>query len=118
MESETDRWSVHVVEPIDFGWDFLPTVSEAEAKIASAPPPRLQFRPPEQEPVNVAGLRRDLELAKRLAANHHWEGTFRAGCEPRVLWLPWRDAFRYAFVWKQEDDGETFIVTPIPSPWL
>ncbi len=54
--------------------------------------------------------------AQIIAGEEGWEGDFRG--EPRVLWLPDENCFRHAFVWKQDNNGMTFVVSPHRLPWL
>jgi hypothetical protein len=53
-----------------------------------------------------------------LAERHGWEGDF--SFPARVLWLleEGSNAFAYAFVWKQDHNGTTYVVSPYPLPWL
>ena len=45
---------------------------------------------------------------------HGLEGAFR---EPaRVLWLPEKNS--HAFVWMQDNNATTYVVSPHPLPWL
>jgi len=54
--------------------------------------------------------------AIRLMANHGWEGDFSAG--PCVFALPDSCVARVAFAWKQSNNGDTFVVSPVELPWL
>ena len=50
--------------------------------------------------------------------NIEWEGDITAG--PYVFLLPDPDGscFRYGFVWKQYNNGRTFIASPFELHWL
>jgi hypothetical protein len=37
--------------------------------------------------------------------------------DPVVFWVPVEDSFRYGFVFKQDNNGSTFVVSPVPMPW-
>jgi hypothetical protein len=47
-----------------------------------------------------------------------WEGDFSRG--PCVMPIPDPDnnGFQAAFVWKQDNNGTTFVVSPVALPWL
>jgi hypothetical protein len=58
---------------------------------------------------------RALELARKIG----WEGDFREG--PFVASLPVDDgscACPVMMAWKQDNNGQTFIASPFPLPWL
>lgn len=103
--------------PIDFGWEYLQPVDEVAAQLARdksgvAEPTFLSALP---------GLRKfldDFENALRAARHEGWEGDFRGAATPRVLWIPGAIKFDYAFVWKQDNNGTTFVVSPVEMPWL
>jgi hypothetical protein len=62
----------------------------------------------------------DFARAQTRAKNAGSQGDYRAYAKPRVLWLPDPDNFTfcYAFVWKQDQKGMAFVISPIPLPWL
>jgi len=65
---------------------------------------------------DIVEFLRDFETAKAEAQKVGWEGDYRAA--PRVFWLPQPESnsMSYAFIWKQDNNGTTFIVSPIPAP--
>jgi len=118
-------WVVYEIPPIDFWWEFLPTVTDVAVGMASDGARRAA----EDDFIglggstvfcldNAATFVKTFHEAQGLAARHGWEGDFR---EPaRVLWLPEEGspAFTHAFVWKQDHNGTTYVVSPHPLPWL
>jgi hypothetical protein len=67
----------------------------------------------------VSAFLADFAYALRLAKDTgQWEGDYNY--EPRVFWSPDPDLFRfsYGFVWKQDNNGTTFIISPQPLKWL
>jgi hypothetical protein len=108
-------WFAYHLDPIDFGWEYLPTIAETEARSAAFDQTKDEF---ESNVCPAAQFTNDLRNAYRLARDEGWEGDFRDGEEPRVLWLPIADGFKYAFVWKQDNNGSTFVVSPVKLPWL
>ena len=101
-------WIAYHIAPIDFGWGLLLRVEEFAARVKGH----------EEAAYTSSQLRLDLDKAKELARAVGWEGDFRKGYEPRVLMLPDEVEMKYAFVWKQENNGSTFVVSPIELPWL
>ena len=58
-------------------------------------------------------------MAKLLARKHGWEGDMSQG--PYVIGIPPADGqpnFVPIFVWKQGNNGTTFVVSPYSLPWL
>jgi hypothetical protein len=112
-------WTAYAVDPIDYEWDLLPTVKDVACKLAE----RLVV---EREQVGftyprLADFIEDFRHAQRLAKETgYWEGDYRPGFEPRVIWLPDPDLcrFAYGFVWKQSNNGTTFVISPQPLEWL
>lgn len=94
---------VYVCAPIDLGWDRLPSVELAEGA---------------GDHEVLASLQEELARAKALAHTAGWEGDFRE--LPRVIWLPFPETaqFEPAFVWKQDNNGVVFVVSPVRLSWL
>jgi hypothetical protein len=110
-------WYVYAYAPIDFGWRHLKTVGETIKFISVVSDPINEEFESREDRQNEARVFSDnWEYAKRIASKNFWEGDFRE--DPRVFWLPGECGFEYAFVWKQDNNGTTFIVSPIPLTWL
>lgn len=101
-------WNVYAVGPIDFHWNHLDTVAEAGSKISMFPD-----RAVGHELESFMGR---WESAKQAALNHGWEGDFNG--DPRVIWLPYEDGFSCGFVFKQSNNGTTYVVSPVTMAWL
>lgn len=104
--------------PIDEGWEALPTVDAFLANEDVSD--RLFPLPEDEDDTGQLSHRRSLwsqaqEVARRLG----WEGGFRE--PPRVMSLPAPGAvirLRPGFVFKQDANGSTFVISPAPMPWL
>ena len=97
-------WSVYEVYPIDFMWGFLPTISEFGKGLASEPEAYGKDA--------VQKLDEDFrEAQSEVDAATSWEGDFRG--EVSVFLIPIEGTFDYGFVWKQENNGTTFVVSPV-----
>ena len=115
-------WIAYKLPPLDYGWEHLATAQDVAAKLAATEISDLLDR---ATPAwSIADFVTDLTNACELARTKGWEGDFRLRAEPRVLWLPivrrgsLSRGFEYAFVWKQENDGTTFVISPVQLPWL
>ena len=107
-------WKVYGIMPIDFGWEMLSSVEQAAAQIARTAAAEMVSG--YGEPGAVERFLKSFQEARKLAVQVGWEGDFRQ--EPKVFWIPDENAFAYGFVWKQDNNGETFVVSPQPMPWL
>lgn len=113
------RFGYHI-SPIDMGFRFLWTVDQFRDQL------RLEdigqhatFGRLYREPITLNGLDRfelDFERAKHLARDQGWEGDFREG--PFVMPVLVELEVSYAFVWKQDNNGSTFVLSPVPLPYL
>ena len=105
------KWFVYVQYPIDAGWNNLLTVVDAAELICDA----ADFN---QEPERH-GFDNFISLfcsARTAARRAGWEGDCLGS--PRVFWIPCEGGFRVAFVWKQSNNGTTFVASPFELPWL
>lgn len=114
------KFVAYQISPIDSGWQFLPTIREFAIKVAED---EISFAAGRrEEPVfTMADLKRDLERAKKLAVKLGWdEGDYSGGGgEPRVMLIPGsNNSLVYGFVWKQDDNGETYVISPQPLDYL
>ncbi len=99
------NWYAYRVTPIDLGWENLNTVKETIAN--------LSVQEDVETDIDSEGIKLFLdswENAKKLAKEKGWEGDFRH--EPKVFWLPQNDEFEYGFVIKQDNNGDTFVISP------
>lgn len=107
-------WIVYSVGPIDHGWEHLKTVKETLAVIATTEDEFLENG--DIDTGTVTEFLQNWESAKQAAQSNGWEGDFRH--EPRVFWLPSEVNFVYAFVFKQDNNGTTFVVSPQALPTM
>ena len=99
------KWHVYGCSPIDFRWEFLSTVSETSSVMHRA-----------DSPDSSDEFLARWEEAQAEAKRSGWEGDFRH--EACVFWLPNVYEFWYGFVFKQDNNGTTFVVSPVRLPWL
>lgn len=107
--------TAYYITPIDFGWEYLPSVQEFAERLAKVD---VEIKLGKQ-PYGEARLDRFVEhfsRAQELAATAGWEGDFRG--DPCVFCIPIENEIVYGFVWKQDNNGDTLVVTPEPLPWL
>jgi hypothetical protein len=108
------KWKVYEVPPIDNRWEFLKTIKETLGDIAKYSGEAGDSDDPHFE--ELSDFVRAWESAKDAAAELGWEGDFVE--EPRVFWLPTEMEFEYAFVFKQENNGTTYVVSPQELPTM
>jgi len=107
---------IYRVAPIDYGWHLLKTVQETLAEIVDSPQD-VPFGPDEGlDPSRVSEFLQKWEQAKSAAFEIGWEGDFLQG--PNVFWVPTEDGLECGFVFKQSNNGTTYIVSPVELPWL
>jgi hypothetical protein len=107
-------WHTYEVPPVDIGWENLRTVQETERFLAAKAQGAGQG-----SNAAAADLRSFLaawESAKDAATSEGWEGDLRN--EPVVFWVPDDAEFTFGFVLKQDNNGTTYVVSPVPMPWL
>jgi hypothetical protein len=109
-------WYAYAVSPIDIGWEHLPLAEEVTADIARQEAAEVVHEYPGA--YGVLEFLSAIKEAKAEARKVGWEGDYRDA--PCVFWLPSPDSsdMRYAFIWKQDNNGTTFIVSPFRLPWL
>jgi hypothetical protein len=108
---------VHETYPIDFYWEQLKTVAETAGELARLD---AESRAAGTDPAGAfpdpAEFQRAWKTAQDLATNAGWEGDFRN--DPVVFWIPVEGSFDYGFVIKQDNNGTTYVVSPVRMPWL
>ena len=106
-------WHFYVLNPIDFDWEFMPTVREFKQILVrqdiegdwSANPVAIDFH-------FEARREKIMECAKKL----YWDGSLRG--DVHVFTLPFHEQFKFGFVWMQDTGGTTFVASPVDMPWL
>ena len=107
-------WHTYALPPIDFGWENLKSVRETAAAILASS--TSGARPNDVDAADLNHFLTSWQSAKAAASAAGWEGDFRE--EPVVMWLPNESEFKHGFVLKQDNNGETFVVSPVELPWL
>ena len=106
--------------PIDYGWEFLSTFEEMVAKTAKYDAELFLREVDAHNIEGTLGYRKNLYdafiKARQAAASVGWKGDFRE--YPRVIALPEPGGCEmvFAFVWKQDNNGSTFIISPVEMP--
>ncbi len=110
------QFHAYAITPLDFGWNRLRTVKEYL---------KLLIEQDDEGDDSPAGLRKRvtdfldrLDAALERGKKEGWEGDFRAGHEPRVIELPGDVSTALAFVWKQDNNGTTFVISEEPLAYL
>lgn len=103
------------IAPMDFGWDKFPITTEYIKSLVD------EFA--ELDFANglsntIASFQNFTERALAIGRRNGWEGDFRSGTTPHVVILPNEDAPKIGLVWKQDNNGTTFVVSQVEMPWL
>lgn len=104
------------INPIDFGWEYLTEVSVHRERLAKE---FAHGQTPNDRQYLLKKLR-DFEAFIDTAMNSGeavgWEGDFRV--EPHLGFLPVEGSVTAYCVWKQDNNGDSFVVSPFEMPWL
>lgn len=110
-------WYVYELSPIDHGWENLKTVEETVTYIRSIEENAKAVEPLGDITPTSSEFLEAWEHAQEEAREYNWEGDFRHA--PKVFWLPHSDNyFAFGFVFKQDNNGTTFVVSPVDLPHL
>lgn len=108
-------WQIYLTEPLEFNWRYCKSVDETAAEIEknypSSETENCDYHCPTLEEFQT-----NWKMAKQLAQENHWNGDFKQG--PVVFWIPSHGSFLYGFAFKQEEDGVTYIISPVELAWL
>lgn len=106
---------VYEIAPIDFCWEMLHSVEDVAATLARSDAAELTGKGSCGLP-NCDEFFARWEHAKIVAGEAGWAGDIRTG--PAVFWIPCDSAFDYGFVFKQDTNGITYVVSPRELPHL
>lgn len=112
------KWHTYAITPIDLCWDSLSTVQETAARLG-AESAKARAAGESDYPYDgpdIDGFLADWLSAQEAASEAGWEGDFRN--EPVVFWVPSETNFAYGFVIKHDNNGDTFVMSPVPLPHL
>ena len=109
-------WHVYELPPIDFRWEHLKTVAETASDLAARAAAEIAKHGSASLLPDPADFLAAWVEAKDEASAAGWEGDFRD--EPVVFWVPGDNLFEYGFVLKQDNNGLTYVVSPVELPHL
>jgi hypothetical protein len=109
------KWFFYYMNPIDFKWEMLSTPAEVLGKLTDLEYGQELFSGGISH--EALAFIKHYHYALEEAKKRGWEGDIRGG-NLRVFWLPDDTEFAYAFVWKQDNNGDTFVASPRELPWL
>ena len=111
------QFFVYEISPIDFGWDNLRTVEETAVEMGTAEA-RRRLSPNDMtlEDPELGEFIAAWESAQQAASERGWEGDFRH--PPKVFWIPVESTFAVGFVFKHDNNGTTYVLSPVPLDHL
>jgi hypothetical protein len=104
------HWQAYAIAPVDLGWGLLPTVEQGAELLKTCP----GYDAIDDQVHYWANFAK----AEILAGAAGWEGDYQDNARPRVIWLPNEGEVLYGFAWKQNNNGTTFVISPVPLDWL
>ncbi len=107
---------VYVITPIDFGWDHLPTVDDTLKMIKRDEDRHKEGHEDYDLAYESGKFSKDWDEALSAAQAMGMSSDLRQ--DPSVLWLPDELMMRYSFVFKEDGNGTTYVVSHIEMPWL
>lgn len=110
----SSRWYAYHLPPIDYGWECLRTVEQTVKILGQRE--ALQKLSGWRDEYPTDEFISAWERAQREAKSRGWEGDFRH--DPVVFWIPGETGFMFAFAFKQDNNGSTFVISPVMLPWL
>ena len=109
---QTSRIFYYSILPLDFGWKTMPTAEEYRALLLKDFSHDLSHAADAIQDFNTF-INACLQGA---ADSTHWENDFRE--EPRVIVMPGETEPLLAIIWKQGNNGTTFVASQMQMPWL
>lgn len=94
---------VYELNPMDFGWEGMQPVDQYRTRLKE----EVAHYDPKAIDQFEEFYNRALSAGKQLG----WEGDFRAGTGPHVAALPDHDSALLMLVWKQDNNGTTFVAS-------
>lgn len=107
---------VYALPPLDFGWEDLIPIDRYLERLQAEEEAVSNQGWQRKGPTQVEQFNQFLENGKAAARRVGWEGDFRD--DPHVGFLPRYDSLLPYVVWKQDNNGTTFVVSPVPLPYL
>ncbi|MCA4817372.1 hypothetical protein VXQ08_08235 [Acinetobacter towneri] len=100
---------------IDHYWEFLPSVDQFFKNLVDLYPPQENI---EEFQLAFSSATTKWKYAQKLADKLGWEGDFVG--EPRVFFLPdpQNMMINFGFVFKQRNNGMTFVISPIHLDYI
>lgn len=96
--------------PLDYGWFSMITVQDYYKSLFD------EFQDSEIALAEINKTKKFIDSALKRARQKGWEGDFRNG--PHVFLLPGDGSMIPAIIWKQDNNGTTFVASPIKLLWL
>jgi hypothetical protein len=107
-------WHTYEVPPIDFGWENLNSVQEIASRLLEKSlGSKLKN---DIDDSDLQSFLRSWNSAKEAASEKGWDGDL--SLEPVVMWIPNHTEFNYGFALKQDNNGTTYVISPVRMPWL
>ena len=111
------HWKVtELGQPLDIGWEYLLSVKETYSKLTVARSLQRFETAGDLGTIDPEKFLNDWQLAFESAQAAGYDGIPRQ--QPVVFWIPDEFTFQYAFVIKQDNNGQTFVISQVPLPHI
>lgn len=111
------NWHAYEVAPIDIGWTRLKTVRATAQELGCENVDAiLNGDAFGYETPDLATFAAAWRSAQEAARQVGWQGDFRH--DPVVFWVPGDTDFDFGFVLKQDNNGTTYVISPVEMPHL
>ncbi|MBY5716282.1 hypothetical protein HFO33_06705 [Rhizobium leguminosarum] len=104
------------INPIDFGWEYLRSAESHRKQLATAFAEQKNSYERDDALKAINEFENLYNAAMDAGHKVGWEGDFRI--EPCVGFLPAEVSLAIYLVWKQDNNGDTFVVSPMEMAWL
>lgn len=101
-------WTLYLIPPMDSGWMLFEHAEQARSTTLLR---EVCGGDDEYYAFELSVFDEVLETSKSKAQEMGWRGDISV--EPKVFWLPGDCAPCYGFAWKAEDNGSTYVASPI-----
>ncbi len=111
------KWHTYEISPIDIGWRSLNSVWDTAQQLgARSALTQAKADGDGEEGTTSSYFLEAWKSAKDAAGEAGWEGDFRN--DPCVFWIPNDTEFSFGFVVKQDNNGTTYVMSPVALPHL
>lgn len=115
VNKSTSRWMVYEVPPIDLGWQYAKTPERVIEEMTVDPNDMFGYMPRDAMDLYVSFLQAEIAVGH---IGSGFDGVIRENQPPVVFAIPTENEMLAGFVFKADNNGDTFVASPIPLTYL